>query len=197
MKWISTLLLSLTLAFSAHAAEQRPNFVVIFTDDQTYRAIGYNNPVVKTPNLDKLAMEGVRLNRAYVASPICVASRASILTGAFPQQHAAVSLFSTGFKKSVVVEKRFVTLPIVLEQAGYHTALYGKSHLGEPTTFGFAEGRDIKAANDEETFEEADKFFQRESKSVFPASGPSINSPPCGMCETRNGSSTRRTNSMT
>jgi arylsulfatase A-like enzyme len=168
MKWISTLLLSLTLAFSAHAAEQRPNFVVIFTDDQTYRAIGYNNPVVKTPNLDKLAMEGVRLNRAYVASPICVASRASILTGAFPQQHAAVSLFSTGFKKSVVVEKRFVTLPIVLEQAGYHTALYGKSHLGEPTTFGFAEGRDIKAANDEETFEEADKFFQRESKSGRP-----------------------------
>jgi len=149
-------------------AATKPNFVVIFTDDQTYRAIGYNNPAVKTPNLDSLAMEGVRLNRAYVASPICVASRASILTGTFPQQHAAVSLFSAGFKKSVVEEKRFVTLPIVLGQAGYHTALYGKSHLGAPTTFGFAEGRDIKAANDEETFEEADKFLNRVSKSGRP-----------------------------
>jgi arylsulfatase A-like enzyme len=68
-------------------AEKKPNFVVIFTDDQTYRAIGYNNPVVKTPNLDRLAMEGLRLNRAFVASPICVASRASIYTGMYPQQH--------------------------------------------------------------------------------------------------------------
>lgn len=164
------LLLSLFLLglCAALHAEKKPNFVVIFTDDQTYRAIGYNNPVVKTPNLDRLAMEGLRLNRAFVASPICVASRASIYTGMYPQQHGSVALASAGFKKSVVEEKRFVTLPMVLGQAGYHTALYGKSHLGEPTTFGFAEGREIKAANDEETFEEADKFLKRESKSGRP-----------------------------
>ena len=149
-------------------AEKKPNFVVIFTDDQTYRAIGYNNPAVKTPNLDRLAMEGLRLNRAFVASPICVASRASIYTGMFPQQHGSVALSSAGFKKSVVEEKRFMTLPMMLGQAGYHTALYGKSHLGEPTTFGFAEGREIKDANDEETFEEADKFLKRESNTGRP-----------------------------
>ena len=61
----SFLLLCLfALCSSLHA--EKPNFVVIFTDDQTYRAIGYNNPVVKTPNLDRLAMEGLRLNRAFV-----------------------------------------------------------------------------------------------------------------------------------
>ena len=83
------LLLSLFLLglCAALHAEKKPNFVVIFTDDQTYRAIGYNNPVVKTPNLDRLAKEGLRLNRAFVASPICVASRASIYTGMYPQQH--------------------------------------------------------------------------------------------------------------
>jgi N-acetylglucosamine-6-sulfatase len=113
-------------------------------------------------------MDGLRLNRAFVASPICVASRASIYTGMYPQQHGSVALYSAGFKKSVVEDKRIVTLPMVLEQVGYHTALYGKSHLGEPTTFGFAEGREIRAANDEETFEEAGKFLQRESKSGRP-----------------------------
>jgi arylsulfatase A-like enzyme len=71
-------------------------------------------------------------------------------------------------KKSVVEEKRFVTLPMVLGQAGYHTALYGKSHLGTPTIFGFAEGREVKAANDEETFAKAAKFLERESKSERP-----------------------------
>lgn len=148
----------------AAAAPPKPNFVVIFSDDHTYRAIGYNNPAVKTPHLDRLAAEGFRLDRAFTASPICVASRASIYTGTYPQRHGSVGLASAAFNQNVVVEKRFVTLPTALAQAGYHTALYGKSHLGEPTTFGFTEGRETKDANDEETFAEADKFVQREAK---------------------------------
>lgn len=165
MKILCALLSVFAFTLSSYAAEPRPNFVVIFTDDQTYRAIGYNNPTVKTPNLDKLATEGVRLNRAYVASPICVASRASILTGTFPQQHGSVALFPAGFEKSVVEEKRLVTLPMVLGAAGYHTALYGKSHLGPPDTFGFAEGREAK---DEDAFDEAAEFLKREAKSRRP-----------------------------
>ena len=146
----------------------RPNFVVIFSDDHTYRAIGYNNPEVKTPNLDRLAAEGLRLDRMFIASPICAASRASILTGAFPQQHGTVGLYSAGFTRSVVVEKRFATLPQILGRAGYHTALYGKSHLGDPLTFGFAEGREIRDANDEGTFAAAEEFLRREAKSGRP-----------------------------
>jgi len=148
----------------ATAAPAKPNFVVIFSDDHTYRAIGYNNPAVKTPHMDRLAAEGIRLDRAFSASPICVASRASIYTGTYPQRHGSVGLSSAAFTQNVIVEKRFVTLPAALAQAGYHTALYGKSHLGEPTTFGFAEGREIKDPNDDETFAEAEKFVQREAK---------------------------------
>lgn len=152
----------LAAAISA-AAPAKPNFVVIFSDDHTYRAMGYNNPAVKTPHMDRLAAEGIRLERAFSASPICIASRASIYTGTYPQRHGSVGLSSAAFTQNVVVEKRLVTLPAALAQAGYHTALYGKSHLGEPTTFGFSEGREIKDANDEETFAEADKFVQREA----------------------------------
>jgi len=157
----------IVVAMSAKAAPP-PNFIVILCDDQTYRAIGYNNPAVKTPNMDKLAGEGIRFDRAFVASPICAASRASIYSGVYPQQHGTVGLFEGGFKKSVVEEGRFATLPAILEKAGYHTALYGKSHLGEPTTFGFSEGREIKDVNDVETFAEAEKFLAREAKSGRP-----------------------------
>lgn len=154
-----------------HAAEipaNKPNFVVILTDDQTYRAIGYNNPAVKTPNMDRLAADGFRFDRLFVASPICAASRASMYSGVFPQQHGSVALFGRGFIDSVVKEKRFATLPALLEKAGYHTALWGKSHLGEPTTFGFTEGKELRDPNDEETFAEAEKFLAREAKSRRP-----------------------------
>lgn len=163
--------LLLSLLPTLHAADapaKQPNFVVILSDDQTYRAIGYNNPEVKTPNMDKLAEEGIRFDRAFVVSPICAASRASIYSGVFPQQHGTVGLSQPGFLKSVVKEKRFVTLPSVLEKAGYHTALYGKSHLGDPTAFGFSEGREIEDRNDVETFAEAEKFLAREAKSGRP-----------------------------
>ncbi len=167
--FVTLLLLSpLTATRAAEAPAKKPNFVVILCDDQTYRAIGYNNPAVKTPNMDKLATDGFRFDRAFAASPICAASRASIYSGVFPQQHGTIALMSEGFIKSVVEEKRFPTLPAVLEKAGYHTALYGKSHLGEPTTFGFSEGRELFEKNDEVTFAEAEKFLQREAKSGRP-----------------------------
>lgn len=169
---LSPLLAVAAMCSSSLAAERpanaRPNFVVILSDDHAYRAIGYNNPAVKTPNLDKLAGEGFRFDRTFTVSPICAASRASIYSGVFPQQHGAVGLSRSGFLKNVVKEKRFATLPAVLEKAGYHTALYGKSHLGEPTTFGFSEGREIEDVNDDETFAEAEKFLQREAKSERP-----------------------------
>ncbi len=162
------LLVPLAALHAADVPVKKPNFVVILSDDQTYRAIGYNNPVVKSPNMDRLANDGFRFDRFFVASPICAASRASIYSGVFPQQHGAVALFGRGFIDSVVKEKRFATLPAVLEKAGYHTALWGKSHLGEPTTFGFTEGCEFHDPNDEETFAEAEEFLAREAKSGRP-----------------------------
>src|SRR5438105_3497939 len=92
---LTTLLLApLAALYAADAAKPatKPNIVVIFTDDQTYRGIGYNNPEVKTPHLDALAASGITFDRGYVASPICAASRASMMTGRFPQQHGVMGL---------------------------------------------------------------------------------------------------------
>src|SRR6266850_1863358 len=78
MKSFLTLFTTLLLAFfcdhrPSAADGSKPNIIVIFTDDQTYRGVGYNNPEVKTPNLDALAADGITIERGYVASPICAA----------------------------------------------------------------------------------------------------------------------------
>lgn len=78
----------LVWAESASKINDRPNIIVIFTEDQTYRAIGYNAPAVKTPHLDALAASVIAFDQAYVASPICAASRASMMTGLPPSSMA-------------------------------------------------------------------------------------------------------------
>ena len=97
-KTLQTLILLLPwLNTVCSIAQADPNFIVIFTDDQTYRAVGYNNPLIKTPALDQLAKDGLILDNAYVASPVCGASRASIMTSLFPQQHSCVCLHTGPF----------------------------------------------------------------------------------------------------
>lgn len=146
----------------------RRNFVVIFTDDQTYRAIGYNNPQVKTPNLDRLSKDGVVFSNAYVASPICTASRASILTGLFPQQHQSVALSRKGFVKHVVRQKKYKTLAQHLQMAGYTTGFCGKSHLGDPRRYGFQYGKENRDIYDKEAFAFAETFVRDRAKDKKP-----------------------------
>lgn len=141
------------------ARADRPNFIVVLTDDQQFRAIGYNNPDVQTPNLDRLAREGVIFDRAYIATPICMASRASLMTGVYPQQHGAVALDTPAFVRNVVEEKRYPTLPQRLAEAGYDTAFCGKSHLGPPQAYGFAAGKEHGGTDDDEAFEFATDFI--------------------------------------
>lgn len=139
----------------------RPNIVVIFTDDQTYQAIGYNNPEVKTPRLDALAASGITFERAYVGSPICTASRASMMTGQFPQQHGLIALKQTAFSSyRIGAKSASQTLPHRLKKAGYFTAFYGKSHLGKPMTYGFDTGDEIPGHDDVKTFEQASAFIK-------------------------------------
>ena len=143
----------------APAEETRPNFVLVLTDDQTYRAIGYNNPFVQTPALDALANEGIIFDYAYVATPICAASRASLLTGRFPQEHGAVALDRTPFVEAVVERGTTQTLAHRLAEGGYRTAFYGKSHLGDPTLYGFEEGAEL--GEDAAVFDSAAAFLER------------------------------------
>jgi arylsulfatase A-like enzyme len=142
--------------------------VVVLADDHANRALGYNNPVVKTPNIDRIAREGTILDRCYIASPICVASRASMMSGLFPQQHGAVGLDASGFQRCVVEEKRYKTFAHVLAEAGYTTAFCGKSHLGDPKAYGFTEGKENNDICDDESFEFANEFISSRTGSDGP-----------------------------
>lgn len=174
MKALSLLLLLLNLLPAAEKppigrARDTPNFLVIFTDDQCYRSIGYNNEQVNTPHLDRLAGEGMIIENCYVASPICAASRASMMTGLYPQQHGVIALNNEPFdvfRKGK--DRASQTLAYRLSEAGYHTALYGKSHLGDPKTYGFAEGRESRDPRDLDAFADAAKFLERASKMEKP-----------------------------
>lgn len=151
-------------ASSTRSAKTRTNIVVVLADDHAHRAVGYNNPALKTPHMDRIAGEGMILDRAYVASPICVASRASIMSGLFPQQHGSVGLDGSGFQRCVVDEKRYRTFAHYLTDAGYATAFFGKSHLGDPKLYGFSEATVSTNVVDTDSFENAKAYLaSRES----------------------------------
>ncbi|MEX0289949.1 MAG: sulfatase [Flavobacteriaceae bacterium] len=129
-----------------------PNVVLIFTDDQGYQDVGvFGSPDIETPNLDKMAAEGVRLTSYYSAQAVCSASRAGILTGCYPNRigiHNALGPDNThGISSSET------TLAEMLKANGYKTAIFGKWHLGHhpkflPTRHGFDEWFGIPYSND-------------------------------------------------
>lgn len=110
---------------AAHAAEPAPmNVVVLYADDWRHDTLGVaGNPIVKTPNLDKLASQGVRFKNNYVTTSICGVSRATLLTGQWMSRHGcrAFTKFDTPFAE---------TFPGVLRQKGYFTGHVGKWHNG-------------------------------------------------------------------
>lgn len=104
------------------ASDRLPNILFLMTDQQRFDAVGYANPNVITPNLDRLAAESVVFTRAYVTSPSCIPSRASIYTGKYPSQNGCPTFAS----RLPETETTFMAL---LQDAGYHTAIIGKQHF--------------------------------------------------------------------
>ena len=102
--------------------KKKPNILLITSDQHHWMAMGYNNPEIKTPNLDRLAESGMIFNRAYCPNPTCTPTRASIITGLYPSQHGAYSL---GTKLPEEVH----TVGDDFHQSGYRTALIGKAHF--------------------------------------------------------------------
>lgn len=102
--------------------ETRPNILFITTDQHHWSALGYLNPEVKTPNIDRLVRQGTTFHRAYTVNPTCTPTRASWITGLYPSQHGAYSL---GTKLPETVP----TLGDALQSHGYRTALVGKAHF--------------------------------------------------------------------
>tara|TARA_R100000027_G_scaffold2734_9_gene2737 strand:+ start:42278 stop:43792 length:1515 start_codon:yes stop_codon:yes gene_type:complete len=101
---------------------KRPNILLITSDQQHWNTLGIDNPEVKTPNLDRLARQGMLFEKAYCPNPTCTPTRASILTGQWPSQHGAYTL---GTK---LLEDR-PTMNDAWHKAGYRTGLVGKAHF--------------------------------------------------------------------
>ena len=138
---------------SPRAKKRRPpNIVLIFTDDQGYQDVGcFGSPKIKTPNLDRLAREGMRFTDFYVAQPVCGASRAALLTGCYPNRIGLLGAPNHRARHGVADGE--MTLAEVCKQKGYATAMYGKWHLGHlprflPVRHGFDEYFGLPYSND-------------------------------------------------
>ncbi|MBK8506272.1 MAG: family 78 glycoside hydrolase catalytic domain [Saprospiraceae bacterium] len=106
----------------------KPNIIFILTDDQRWDALGYaGNTIIQTPEMDKLASEGVYFKNAIVTTPICAASRASILTGLYERTHKYT--FQTGAIRNEYMQESY---PIHLRNGGYFTGFYGKLGVNYP-----------------------------------------------------------------
>ena len=111
-------------ALTKIAGAKPRNVVFILADDHRYDAMGFmGNPVVKTPNMDRIAQSGAHLQNAFVTTALCSPSRASILTGLYAHQHKVVD-------NNTPVPAGTVYFPQYLQKAGYQTGFFGKWHMG-------------------------------------------------------------------
>jgi arylsulfatase A-like enzyme len=113
---------------SAAIGDGKPNIIVILADDLGNADLGYRGGEIKTPNIDKLANEGVRLESFY-GQPVCTPARAALMTGRYPMRHGLQTLvIFPSHTYGLPTDER--TLPQALKDAGYKTAMVGKWHLG-------------------------------------------------------------------
>ena len=145
-----------SLCLSATAAFSKPNIIIIYADDLGYGDLGcYGHPTIRTPNLDRMAAEGMRFTEFYSAAEVCTPSRAALLTGRYPVRSGMASR-----KKRVLFPNSLgglpqseITIAKGLKGAGYATACVGKWHLGHlpeflPTKHGFDSYFGIPYSND-------------------------------------------------
>jgi arylsulfatase A-like enzyme len=111
-------------------APDQPNIVFFMTDDQRKDALSiYGNPILKTPNIDRIGQEGIRFDEAFVTNALCAPSRASFLTGLYSHTHGVISNASPHFKDQPGLRPEHPTFVRHLHDTGYHTGVVGKWHL--------------------------------------------------------------------
>lgn len=167
VSWIgaAVLLVVLQIAGLSFAAERLPNIVLILTDDQGYADLGvYGAKGFATPNVDRLASEGIRFTDFHVPQGVCSASRAGLMTGCYPNRVGITGALEPWDK--IGLHANELTLPQMLKNQGYATGMVGKWHLGRPVEFlpthrGFDEFFGLPYSNDEWP-------FHPEKPGVFP-----------------------------
>jgi arylsulfatase B len=122
--------LTLTSFTGIHAqvAPPRPNIVYIVADDQGWKDVGFHGSDIRTPNIDRLAKGGARLEQFY-AQPMCTPSRAALMTGRYPHRYGLQTLVIPSAGTYGLATDEWL-LPQALKEAGYSTAIVGKWHLG-------------------------------------------------------------------
>ncbi len=154
LRYLAAVTALFLILFPARADEKKrpPNVVIVFTDDQGYGDVGvYGAKGFQTPNLDRLAKEGVRFTDFYVGQAVCSASRAALLTGCYPNRVGILGALNPSSKHGISDSEK--TLADLLKARGYATAIYGKWHLGHhpqflPTRHGFDEYFGLPYSND-------------------------------------------------
>ena len=127
----------------ANAKLERPNVVFILADDLGYSDVGcYGAPDIKTPNIDRLAKEGVRFTDFYANGCVCTPTRTGLMTGRYQQRLGGLETAIPPGAKNLGLPKQEKTIASMLKEKGYSTALCGKWHLGYkpemmPTSHGF------------------------------------------------------------
>jgi arylsulfatase A len=131
---IALIALAAPPAAAADAPARPPNVVIVFADDAGYGDFGcYGNRLIRTPNLDRMAAEGVRHTDFYVAQAVCSASRTALLTGCYPNRVGILGALNPQAK--IGISDQEVTLGQLFKSKGYATAIYGKWHLGHHERF--------------------------------------------------------------
>jgi len=122
---------------SSTPTSRPPNVLFILSDNQPASMLGcYGNSDIRTPNIDRLASEGVRFTQAFACNGLCSPTRASLMTGLIPSQHGIHDWIDdntlTELKEDWCAVREFRTLPLTLANRGYQTAMIGKYHMGNP-----------------------------------------------------------------
>src|ERR1051325_3162112 len=117
---------------------ERPNIIIILADDLGYGDLGcYGHPTIRTPNLDRMAAEGMRFTQFYCSAPVCTPSRAGLMTG-----RLAIRSGMCGDRRRVLfpdstggLPESEITIAQILKNKGYNTACVGKWHLGRQSQY--------------------------------------------------------------
>ncbi|MCP5535325.1 MAG: sulfatase [Akkermansiaceae bacterium] len=140
------------VTISVYAETKPTNIIIIFTDDQGYQDLGvFGAEKIKTPNIDQMARDGMRFTHFYAAASVCTPSRASLLTGCYPERVGNLGVLFPKMKRGL--NPKEATIAEILKSKGYATACIGKWHLGHlpeflPTAQGFDTYFGIPYSND-------------------------------------------------